>query len=41
MRLSTLIIALGIVLFVLPAPGTFVIGALVVFVGVLARWLGS
>ncbi|WP_282190233.1 hypothetical protein [Halocatena salina] len=41
MRLSTLIIAVGIVLFVLPIPGTFVAGAIVVLAGVLVRWLGT
>ena len=41
MRASTAILALGIVLFVLPVPGTFVAGGLAVLAGVVARWLGS
>lgn len=41
MRPSTLLIAFGIVLFVLPIPGTFIAGILVVLAGVLARWLGA
>lgn len=40
MRVSTLVIAFGAVLFVLPFPGTFIAGALVVLAGALARWLG-
>lgn len=41
MRASTLVIVFGIVLFVLPIPGTFVAGILVVLAGALARWFGS
>lgn len=41
MRASTLVLAFGIVLFVLPLPGTFVTGALVLLAGVAARLLGS
>ncbi|MFB6168796.1 MAG: hypothetical protein ABEJ43_08115 [Haloferacaceae archaeon] len=41
MNVSTLILALGAVLFVLPVPGTFVAGALTLGVGAAARWLGS
>jgi len=39
-RASTLVIALGALLFVVPAPGTFVLGALVALAGAGARWLG-
>lgn len=41
MRLSTVVIAFGVVLFIVPVPGTFIAGALVVLAGILARWLGS
>ena len=41
MRASTAVIALGVGLFVLPIPGTFVSGALVLLAGAAARWLGS
>lgn len=41
MRPSTLLIVFGIVVFVLPIPGTFIAGILVVLAGVLARWLGA
>ncbi|MFC5277258.1 hypothetical protein ACFPM1_00555 [Halorubrum rubrum] len=40
MRASTLLIALGVLLFVLPLPGTFVVGALTVLAGVAVRLLG-
>lgn len=40
MRVSTIIVAVGIVLFVLPLPGTFVAGVVVALAGVLARLLG-
>lgn len=41
MRASTLVLAFGAVLFVIPFPGTFVAGALVLLAGALARWLGA
>ena len=41
MRASTLVLAFGAILFVLPVPGTFVAGGLVLLAGALARWLGS
>jgi hypothetical protein len=41
MRTSTLILAFGAGLFVLPIPGTFIGGALVLLVGLLVRWLGN
>jgi hypothetical protein len=39
-RASTVVLALGVLLFALPVPGTFVGGGLVLLVGGLARWLG-
>jgi hypothetical protein len=39
-RLSTIVIALGLLVFVLPVPGTFVGGALLILAGVVARLLG-
>jgi hypothetical protein len=41
MRISTIVVLLGIGMFVLPLPGTFITGALVVLAGALARWLGA
>lgn len=41
MRISTLIIAVGLVLFVLPVPGTFVLGGAAVVLGGFVRWLGA
>jgi hypothetical protein len=38
---STLVLAFGLLLFVLPIPGTFIAGALVLLAGVAARLLGS
>lgn len=40
MRLSTAVIGLGALVFVLPIPGTFVLGALTVAAGIGARVLG-
>ncbi|WP_195156622.1 transporter [Haloarcula sp. CBA1127] len=40
MRVSTIVILLGIALFVLPVPGTFIAGGLVLVAGGLARWGG-
>ena len=40
MRTSTLLILVGALLFVLPLPGTFVLGALVVLAGLVARLFG-
>lgn len=40
MRVSTYPIVIGAGLFVMPVPGTFVTGAVVLVVGVLARWFG-
>jgi ABC-type uncharacterized transport system permease subunit len=40
MRASSVVIALGVGLFALPIPGTFIAGALVGLVGALARWRG-
>ena len=41
MRASTAVIALGAILFVIPIPGTFITGALVLLAGGLSRWLGE
>jgi hypothetical protein len=38
---STLVLAFGLLLFVLPIPGTFIAGALVLLAGAAARLLGS
>jgi hypothetical protein len=40
MRISTVVILIGLGLFVLPLPGTFITGTLVALVGGVARWLG-
>jgi len=41
MRASTVALVFGAALFVLPVPGTFVTGELVMLAAGLARWLGS
>jgi hypothetical protein len=41
MNASTLVLVFGAVLFVLPIPGTFVAGGLVLLAGLVARRLGS
>jgi hypothetical protein len=41
MRLSTLALVFGAGLFVLPIPGTFVTGALLLLAGAIGRWFGS
>jgi hypothetical protein len=41
MKTSTVVLLLGAVLFVLPVPGTFITGALVIFAGGVARLLGE
>ncbi|MFC6770946.1 hypothetical protein [Halorubrum pallidum] len=41
MRLSTLLVAIGILVFVLPLPGTFVLGAILILAGIVARLLGA
>jgi hypothetical protein len=40
-KTSTLVLAFGALLFVLPVPGTFVGGTLVLLVGAFVRWLGT
>ncbi|WP_269844158.1 hypothetical protein [Halegenticoccus soli] len=40
MRLSTIVLVLGLALFVLPIPGTFVAGGAVLLAGGVARLLG-
>jgi hypothetical protein len=39
-RTSTVVLAVGALLFVLPLPGTFVTGGLALLAGGVARWLG-
>lgn len=41
MRASTLVVVFGVILFVLPIPGTFIAGGLVVLAGAIARLLGG
>ncbi|WP_275264623.1 hypothetical protein [Halobellus captivus] len=41
MRISTLVILAGALLFVLPVPGTFIGGGVVVAAGVALRLLGE
>lgn len=40
MRLSTIVILIGLFVFVLPLPGTFVGGAVIILAGAIARLLG-
>ncbi|MFC6874826.1 hypothetical protein [Halobellus marinus] len=40
MRTSTGVIILGIVLFAIPFPGTFILGGAVTLFGILLRWFG-
>jgi hypothetical protein len=40
MRTSSLVILTGAIVFVVPLPGTFVLGAVLFLVGAVARWLG-
>lgn len=39
MRLSTIVLLLGAVVFALPIPGTFILGGLILALGAIARWL--
>lgn len=41
MRLSTVVVVLGVVLFVLPVPGTFIAGGIALLVGAALRLLGE
>jgi hypothetical protein len=40
MNASTVVILLGLAVFALPVPGTFIAGGLVLLAGAAARWLG-
>ncbi|MFB6176752.1 MAG: transporter [Halobaculum sp.] len=40
MRNSTVVVLVGLLLFVLPVPGTFILGAVVTILGAIARLLG-
>ena len=41
MRNSTIVIAAGLLVFVLPVPGTFILGGLLLLAGAVARLLGA
>ncbi|MFT4880504.1 MAG: hypothetical protein ACI9HI_000500 [Salinirussus sp.] len=41
MRASTAVIAAGVILLVVPFPGTFILGGLLALLGALLRWLGG
>jgi len=41
MRTSTIVIVVGVVVFALPVPGTFILGGILVLAGVAARLLGA
>ncbi|WP_254921573.1 MULTISPECIES: hypothetical protein [unclassified Halorubrum] len=41
MRTSTIVIVVGVVVFALPLPGTFILGGILVLAGVVARLLGA
>ena len=41
MRLSTLLVVVGVLVFILPLPGTFILGAILTLVGAVARLLGA
>jgi len=40
MELSTWVLLGGVVLFVLPVPGTFIAGGLTLLAGAFLRWMG-
>ncbi|RLM52501.1 hypothetical protein DVK06_03120 [Halorubrum sp. Atlit-28R] len=40
MRTSTIVVLIGVALFLLPIPGTFILGTLVVLAGLAARLFG-
>ncbi|WP_199719444.1 transporter [Halorubrum sp. Atlit-26R] len=40
MRTSTIVVLIGVALFLLPIPGTFILGAFVVLAGLAARLFG-
>lgn len=40
MRVSTAVIALGVVLFAIPLPGTYILGVGVALFGAFLRWFG-
>jgi hypothetical protein len=41
MRTSTIVIVVGVLVFVLPVPGTFILGAILVLAGLVARLFGA
>ncbi|WP_435064789.1 hypothetical protein [Halobaculum sp. EA56] len=41
MRISTIVVLVGLGLFVLPLPGTFILGGLTLLVGAALRYLGE
>lgn len=40
MRASTVVMIAGVIVFVIPIPGLFILGALIILLGVIARVLG-
>ena len=40
MKGSTVVIAVGAIVFVIPIPGLFILGALIILLGVVARVFG-
>ncbi len=41
MRKSSIILIVGVIVFVLPIPGTFILGGILVIMGAIARVLGE
>ena len=41
MRHSTIVMAVGLIVFALPVPGTFILGGILLLAGAVARLLGA
>lgn len=41
MRTSTIIIVVGVLVFALPLPGTFILGGILMLAGIVSRLLGA
>jgi hypothetical protein len=41
MNASSIVLLFGLIVFVLPVPGTFIAGALVLLAGLVARYAGA